>query len=477
MWFYPSYGRAQRAAVVMESTRAFGAESDGILLVSEDDPQISAYRELNMPRGWALHVSPAGHGWMGDKLNAAFKAHPNECWYGWIADDHVIKTDFEGQLRGAAGRFGIASANDLVKSNEDTNRSRMHGVAVFGGDLLRSIGFWAPEGVRHLYFDDVWELIGRTLGVWRVLMGVVTQHAHPIYGTAPMDETYRRGNSPERCAEDKASFIRWCETQSVQDILRASNAIDADRAKVLQRAKERSLLICVFCYDKPAPETMDSLAETRALLTRCGISHKVRRSQGMSLLPIARNYSGKFLDESGFTDLLLIDDDMQWSAWDVIKLLASPQDVIAGVGKRKDVRRDSDVNSWCFSLPDSFESDGELTVDQYGAIEVSRVGTAFLRIRRNVFETIAEKRPDLWRKHVTSQGEACGGYSKAFAITDIGGVEAGEDYSFCNLWRDLGGSVWIDPTIRLVHWGRQGFSGEVAGLFDMSPEEFARQGT
>ena len=36
-----------------------------------------------------------------------------------------------------------------------------------------------------------------------------------------------------------------------------------------------------------------------------------------------------------------------------------------------------------------------------------------------------------------------------------------EDYGFCNLWRSLGGKIYIDPTIQLQHFGSVAYEGSL----------------
>jgi hypothetical protein len=40
-----------------------------------------------------------------------------------------------------------------------------------------------------------------------------------------------------------------------------------------------------------------------------------------------------------------------------------------------------------------------------------------------------------------------------------------EDYTFCKRWRDMGGKVWLDKSIRLDHIGRKMFKGDVSKIF------------
>jgi hypothetical protein len=39
-----------------------------------------------------------------------------------------------------------------------------------------------------------------------------------------------------------------------------------------------------------------------------------------------------------------------------------------------------------------------------------------------------------------------------------------EDYAFCDRWRELGGRVFIDPSVRLSHVGEKAYAGVIAEL-------------
>jgi hypothetical protein len=42
--------------------------------------------------------------------------------------------------------------------------------------------------------------------------------------------------------------------------------------------------------------------------------------------------------------------------------------------------------------------------------------------------------------------------------------DGGEDFAFCERWNDLGGRVWIDPSITLSHVGDKDYSGTLGEL-------------
>jgi hypothetical protein len=101
-----------------------------------------------------------------------------------------------------------------------------------------------------------------------------------------------------------------------------------------------------------------------------------------------------------------------------------------------------------------------------GAIQVAHVGTAFLKISRDAFEQLIAAHPDWKRRGWKRMPEtARAKYYRFFYFPDDPD-EIGEDVEFCRQWRALGGTVWIDPTIRLIHVGEKEYSGDFEALLE-----------
>ena len=62
-------------------------------------------------------------------------------------------------------------------------------------------------------------------------------------------------------------------------------------------------------------------------------------------------------------------------------------------------------------------------------------------------------------------------YHRFFAFPE--GEDMGEDYSFCEAWRALGGSVFMDSEIRLGHSGATEYSGDIGALFQSADKDVA----
>jgi len=210
-----------------------------------------------------------------------------------------------------------------------------------------------------------------------------------------------------------------------------------------------------------------AIAKTLVRLTELGIRAYVQHVVGNSNLPRARNELVAGFLAMKFDDLLFVDDDMGWDANDVVRLLGSEQDIVGGVGCKKVVCEDKDPAKWCMRI-----LDGPIHQDDMGAIEVEAVGTGFLKISRAVFMRMIMAHPEWKRRGWASMPAAAREmYYQFFRFDSLTAEEWGEDVGFCREWRALGGSVWIDPTIRLLHVGEYEYTGNLEALLEAPAEE------
>lgn len=236
----------------------------------------------------------------------------------------------------------------------------------------------------------------------------------------------------------------------------------------LARARSRSVFICTPIARHPVRQYTFALSKTLVLLADLGIRAYIQTVVGSSNLPRARNDLAAAFLASDFTDLLFIDDDMGWEPAAVVRLLASEQPLIGGVGCKKVMLPDTVANKWCLRTLRG----GALNQDDLGNIEVEAVGTGFLKIDRSVFEAMEVAHPDWKRRGWPEMPEAARErYHQFFRFDPNDQDETGEDIAFCQEWRRLGGRVFVDPTIRLVHVGEMEFTGDFAAL--LAPAQVA----
>jgi hypothetical protein len=200
-----------------------------------------------------------------------------------------------------------------------------------------------------------------------------------------------------------------------------------------------------------------------------------------SLITRARNeMAGEFLSTT-HTHFMFIDADISFDPMDVFTLALHKKEFVAAAYPVKGLSferglnmkdpqklRDSLVNYVINFTPEQTkeakEKDGVLPVTLYGGLlEVYDTGTGFMFLSRSVFEKMIEAYgDDIAYVGDSTTVDNSGNLIKktvqrhAFFDTSIDlktNRYLSEDYTFCRRWQNIGGQVWIDPTIILNHHG------------------------
>lgn len=168
----------------------------GVLALDEDDAH--NYAGVQLPSNWTVRITPRAY--CTDKLNEAFKAFPDEPFYGFVMDDTVPLTPrWDVLLAKKAGAWGIAWPDDCLPGKRPS-------AIVLGGDLVRALGWIAEPTIKHFYADNVWEAMAADLKCAGRCEEIKVAHLHFSNGSAPFDKTYEE--RPDR-AKDAASFRKW----------------------------------------------------------------------------------------------------------------------------------------------------------------------------------------------------------------------------------------------------------------------------
>lgn len=194
-------------------------------------------------------------------------------------------------------------------------------------------------------------------------------------------------------------------------------------------------------------EFFHSYLASSQILTKAGITHGCINVNGDCYLASARNrLVHKFFTEfPDGTDLFFLDDDIGWTDPEApIRLLVDDVDVVAGVYPKK-----QEVLEFPVVMD---ESAGHLTKTESGLFKALRVPTGFLRIKRHVLEKMAAASP-LYTQEMPDGSKA--EIAEIFQMGVKGGLWWGEDFDWCNKWREMGGEIWVDPTIEFTHSGRK----------------------
>ena len=220
----------------------------------------------------------------------------------------------------------------------------------------------------------------------------------------------------------------------------------------LDYLKTTRVHMCMPCYGGQLTEsTFMSYIKWANTARQLGLDWTVETMTNESLISRARNtLTAKFLHTKESTHLMFIDADIGWEPWHLLVMLDAQKDVIGGLYPMKSL-----PIKWCVN---GIPGQPEPGPDQ-NLIEVSKTGTGFMLIKRDVFEKLDAHPATKPFKNDIGLDPALDPYMKTYFDTAVReGRYYSEDWTFCENWRDIGGQVWVDKRVLLRHTGTYTFA-------------------
>ena len=233
----------------------------------------------------------------------------------------------------------------------------------------------------------------------------------------------------------------------------------------------RSMMrLCILCNKYDIPFTVSTLAN-ESLVTR-------GRNTLVSF----------FMENENATNLFFIDADIEFNAEDLLRMVAYDKPVIVGAYPKKAINWQSIINavnanpeetpatveghSSNYVVNFNFPTDDEgkripqvQIVDNL--IDLKDAGTGFMCIKREVIEQMFEAHPEMKYVNDINVDQKFEKHMYALFDTMIDPESRrylSEDYTFCRLWQNMGGKVWLDPRTALNHVGHYTFRGNIRKL-------------
>jgi hypothetical protein len=232
---------------------------------------------------------------------------------------------------------------------------------------------------------------------------------------------------------------------------------------------------------------IDCLVKTLSLFRYFNFDIDVIFCKNDSLVSRARNnLIAKAMSNPKTTHMIFIDNDIIWEPIDIIKLAIADKPIIGGAYPLKSYKWDrltdpasiqGFIDKKNNSILKNMISDSEMI--RFNAVnynvnhlsnnlqiegniaKVRHLATGFMMIQRNVVEKMFKAFPstkffDDINFLELHENEF------AYALFDCG-VEDGhyfsEDWMFCERWNKMGGSIYLDVTVNLVHSGTEDYRG------------------
>lgn len=203
----------------------------------------------------------------------------------------------------------------------------------------------------------------------------------------------------------------------------------------------------VFCIpipkgQAPHPRTVDSLRRSIPYVQAAGWDEGYTQTLGNPYISGARaEMTRKALDAKADV-IFYIDYDVSWEPEDLMKVLQTEGDVVAGTYRCKTDDPEEVLYMGALYCLD----DGKPIVRKDGCLSARVAPAGFLKVTDRAIDKFMRAYPEL-----------CYGpqYSLSVDLFHHGahqGLWWGEDYAFCRNYIDCGGEVWIVPDLNLDHW-------------------------
>lgn len=212
-----------------------------------------------------------------------------------------------------------------------------------------------------------------------------------------------------------------------------------------------------------------------------------------SLVTRARNVLLAYFLASDYTHLMFIDADIEFQLEDVLKLYAHDKDVVVGAYPKKGVAwnrireslklsenenkelSDREIAAFGSDYAINFKfvnRDAKTIAVEQGLIKLHDAGTGFMMIKREAILKLLKAYPELkYNNDVNINNADLKDHFYALFDTMIDPIDRrylSEDYTFCRRWQDLGGDIWLDPSISLNHYGHFCFQGNPQAIINFN---------
>lgn len=197
----------------------------------------------------------------------------------------------------------------------------------------------------------------------------------------------------------------------------------------------------VFCCPSLAGPTapfIEALERSIPLITGAGWDEAFVQELGCPYISHARATMLRKALDGGADVIVFLDYDLSWRPEDLLKLIETPDPVVAGLYRYK-----KDDEEYMGAIMDG--ADGRPVVRADGCIRGFRVPAGFLKVTREAVRTFMRAYPELVYGHAENPSV------DLFNHGAHEGVWYGEDMAFSRRWKDCGGEIWIQPDLSLTH--------------------------
>lgn len=242
-------------------------------------------------------------------------------------------------------------------------------------------------------------------------------------------------------------------------------------------------MIATPCYDKQVSEPyFSSMIKLVNGFNMLNMNFAISTVSDSLVTRARDNLVAKFMSNPDFTHIMFIDADIGFDYEDIVRMLWHDKDIITGSYPIKKINWNKVEKMVKDGIPTEQlmtkslryvvnpiqGTKGEVEVDN-GALKIHDAGTGFMLIKREVIEKMIDAYPEMkFRDDTGSLNEEEKKWTYHFFADyiDDDGRLLSEDYGFCRYWQKLGGAVWVDASVDMLHLGRMEFEGKMIDFLE-----------
>ena len=211
----PSRNRPGSIAELIKSFDETETESDLIVIVDDDEPQMDEYLAQGCD---VLMVQKQGKG-MAKPLNFAANLMKDKYrHFAFLGDDHRPRTkNWDVEFINKLDELGTG----LVYGNDLLQGENLATAVAMTGNIVKELGGMVPQDMIHLYLDNFWMTLGKDLNALAYMPEVILEHLHPVAGKAEWDDQYREVNAPDVYSADKKALDDYLASDAYRELLKS----------------------------------------------------------------------------------------------------------------------------------------------------------------------------------------------------------------------------------------------------------------
>jgi len=272
------------------------------------------------------------------------------------------------------------------------------------------------------------------------------------------------------------------------------NLLDAKIEIPVGLLRQKHIFIATPCYGGQIGEPFfRSMLKFTLLCNKYDIPYTVSTLANESLITRGRNTLTSFFMENELaTHLFFIDADIEFQPEDILRAVAYDKPIVVGAYPKKAINWDSIIHAARSDQKedantieghssnyvvnfDFLKDDKGNRTHQVQIIDnlvlLKDAGTGFMCIKKETVQQLFDAHPELKYVNDINVDQKYEPFMYALFDTMIDPESRrylSEDYTFCRLWQEQGGQVFLDPRTALNHVGHYTFRGNIRKLFQGS---------